>query len=153
MKTEKECKHFVSTIAPKNHVKYSKNLFTWIRKNIKDHLFPEVFADDVGTFWIGFLYEDGWFHGVRIFEVLCEGNSAKVFAYAKNQLNLTKDDSFWQRYQEIGRCAIDTKHQCWFIDDNTRWEYKGDERYCKWCGKVSQKKINYTVTKQCVKWE
>ena len=41
---------------------------------------------------------------------------------------------FWERYIQIGRCTIDTKHEWFFINSDDRYIMNRSIRTCTWCG-------------------
>ena len=65
-------------------------------------------------------------------------------------------DGFWERYQAIGRCAIDPGHTEVFLRDETRWETAADGESrrcrCRWCGSFTQILRRYTVQIERTEW-
>lgn len=49
-------------------------------------------------------------------------------------------DGFWDRYLEVGRCAIDPGHQEHFSGPE-RFSIQGNIRTCLWCGCVQHKVV------------
>lgn len=143
-------------IDPKNGLKYSPNLFKWLKN--RDHKsrawLIRVYREKCGTLWIGHIDTDlSFFSGTRLMSVLCEGGRAGSYAIGGELPGrLSEVTDFWERYMQDGRCAIDTDHIMSFVGDISRWLTDGDIRTCCWCGKVSQKLIKYTMTTECTKW-
>ena len=140
-------------INPKNGVKYSKNLYRWMKKYFKGTGLPNVYVVN-GDMWIGSFDGENWLIGSRVVSVLCNGPSAFRGAYCMKNAEKTLVENFWNEYALYGRCAIDKTHCMMFMDDSTRWEYIGkNTRKCKWCGNVTQI-LKRTVVKKTVKtWE
>lgn len=118
-------------ISPANGDKYSPNLHKWLRKHRHHDMKVWRFSDS-SIFYIGYMC-DGMLHGVRLMEVLCSGTKAEVYCYLGFPQEMP---DFWHRYQEQGRCAIDTEHNRRFIGDENRYVVDGDTRTCQWCGVV-----------------
>jgi hypothetical protein len=140
--------------------KYSPNLRTFLAKQSK-HRGPlqRVFKDAEGVRWIGFIDDEQWFTGTRLFRVLCVGKKAEVGAFAKLAGELTEDADFWRQYEAIGRCALDEAHIHWFVNGDDRFTYKddrfpdaADERRCRWCG-FEQRRVRWTETVERHRWE
>jgi hypothetical protein len=111
-------------IDPKRHEKYSPNLFRWLRKWKKEsrstfgHL--GVYVDKDGREYVGEMRDAEWLHGSRLGTILCDGGRAMVFACAPS-FGFKPVQGFWDRYVEIGRCAIDTKHNTSFQNSDGRY--------------------------------
>lgn len=134
--------------------RYSENLMKWVRKHRNAPLIavysPVSYVDgsDLGRFdaaktcagslYIGFGgLDDGWLHGARLSEILCNGVKASEWAYPpKHRFQPLPD--WWKRYIEGGKCCIDPEH--WLYTDRERWEVAedGKTRRCLWCGKHKQ---------------
>jgi hypothetical protein len=89
----------------------------------------EVFG--AGTLMLGFPDEDGYFIGTRMISALCHGSKAERAAYPYGK-GVELVEGFWDRYLEVGRCAIDPDHNENFMAD--RFSMDGDTRTCLWCG-------------------
>lgn len=128
----------VAAIHPRHGSKYSPNLYKWLTMRSRKHhaWTSRVFRDKEGVLWIGFL-DDGYFIGTQLMEVLCSGTKAESAAWC-NLGRMTEIEEFWERYTEVGRCAIDPAHTMFFIGDETRWLATGDHRECQWCGAHTQ---------------
>lgn len=141
----------LALISPDCGTKYSRNLYQWLtsKRNKSRSWWWRVYRDAEGTFWIGML--DGReLIGSRLIAVLCNGESEATAAW--QQIHAVEIPDFWARYMTDGRCAIDTGHTMWFIDDETRWSASGDTRACQWCGKASQTLKRWSEVVQCEKW-
>lgn len=136
----------LKAINPKNGDKFSPILFAWIssRSNPyrRNYL---VYRDPDGVLWIGDVDGD-WFTGCKLIGVLCNGTGEPSGAYAGLGARVEVIPDFWDRYEAIGRCAIDKTHELYFVGDETRWSVTGDSRSCLWCGNCTQTRI--TTTKQ-----
>ncbi|MCK9394266.1 MAG: hypothetical protein M0Q44_01580 [Methylobacter sp.] len=60
---------------------------------------------------------------------------------------------FWNRYTDIGRCAIDQEHKIYFVGDDTRWRTAGDHRECLWCGTHAQRQLRWVEPVDRSAWE
>ena len=136
-------------IDPKNHSKYSPNLYNFLKKERNEDIlkYSQVYIDEEGVFYIGY-YFDNSFIGSRLMSVLGDGGRAQKGCYSyfreANQ-NLTHIKTFWKKYIKFGRCAIDPEHKMYFIGDDSRWDVskkaaKGNLRKCLWCNNCIQKK-------------
>jgi hypothetical protein len=65
---------------------------------------------------------------------------------------MTEVEDFWDRYSEVGRCAIDTTHWMFFIGDAGRWLEDGETRTCQWCGKHTQRRHTIVETVERSEW-
>lgn len=72
------------------------------------------------------------FAGVRLMSTLCEGGKAGSWCYVNMVPDLELVEGFWDRYLQVGRCAIDPDHHQHFMGD--RYSTKDDVRTCLWCG-------------------
>lgn len=135
----------LETIAPKNAPSFSANLHRWMQKNGRAG--DTVYSLDAGgklakvygagTLFLGQPYGDYSgdtdFSGVRLMEVLCNGASAVRSCFAGDAPSLVEVPRFWERYKQVGRCAIDVSHSIGFRDDAERFHEVGGRRICKWC--------------------
>jgi hypothetical protein len=71
--------------------------------------------------------------GVRLMDVLCHGADASRVCLAGALESLEEVSDFWTRYQQIGRCAIDTEHKTSFVH-GVRYTAAGAVETCLWCG-------------------
>lgn len=129
-------------IDPARHPGYSPNLYRYLKHNAHFYrdggILDTAYAVQAGTrlaefvgggtLMIGYRY-DGDFIGSRLMSALCKGIKAERFSYPGGAVVI---DGFWDRYLQVGRCAIDPDHEAHFIGD--RYEIRGDERVCRWCG-------------------
>ena len=142
--------------------KYSPNLRAFLARQTK-YRGPllRVFNDAEGQRWIGFIDEETWFIGTRLWRVLCVGRKAEVGAWPKLASELVEEAGFWDRYEAVGRCAIDEAHKHWFVNGDDRFAYPSeddrmagddDTRTCRWCGH-EQKRVRWTETVERERWE
>lgn len=89
-----------------------------------------------GTLLLGFI-DDEFFTGSRLIAVLCNGSKADRAAYPGVTDGLELVEGFWDRYLELGRCAIDPSHQEHFLGN--RFQIHGDTRTCLWCNHRQRK--------------
>jgi hypothetical protein len=148
----------LSAINPKKHPKYSPNLYKWLthpdRKNSR--LFEEikVYRDSNDFLWIGYI--DPKFKGyseflsARLYGVLCNGSKEK-WSWRTGE-GMVEVEGFWQKYEAIGRCAIDQNHEKVFTGDKTRWQHNGSTRHCQWCGQVTQRLHTWTEVVTKMAW-
>ena len=149
-------KEHLPRIAPTNHVpedKYSLNLWRWARKALRGHRCSLVVAfatrdgDEIKEYdptktqasrlYIGYgNIDDGWLHGSRLSEILCNGIKAAGFAYPPKMRFVIVPD-WWERYEAGGKCFIDPEH---WLYGHERWKENpdGKERTCIWCGDHKQ---------------
>jgi len=142
----------IAAVNPKNGTKFSPNLYQWLTKRDTRRLRKNavVCKDKDGKLFVGAL-DDGWLHGSNLMRVLCVGGKAEVFAFylgAHEEIA-----NFWQRYMEIGRCAIDQDHRMYFTGDDARWKTEGDTRHCQWCGNHSQTLRRWIEPVDRQRWE
>lgn len=141
----------LSAINPRNHPKYSPNLYRWLshpdRKN--SYLFGKIdlYRSSYCGLWIGYIDPEelnGYteFLAAKLNSVLCNGSKEK-WGW-RNSAGMVKVEGFWQKYEAIGRCAIDQSHEMVFIGDQTRWRQDGNTRHCQWCGQVTQRLHTWT---------
>lgn len=155
----------VKLIDPKLSQSYSPNLHKYVKrfaKEMRDHRFPDVYQDCkkeglfAGCLYIGYMdTQEGpnGFVGARLNRVLVNGSSVygreRGWFIGLGPDNMTHIADFWDRYLQIGRCAIDTNHTQWFIGDNGRYVMNGDIRTCTWCGAKHKRRIEIkTYTKE-----
>lgn len=154
-------KELAAAINPRLNPSYSPNLHKWVKhwaKSHPEHMLPEVWLENDGMklLRIGFQSRekiermDCGFIGVRLNAVLCNGTSANKergwFTYL-GPGNMTHIADFWERYLQIGRCAIDTEHSKHFLESEGRYVMDGDTRTCTWCGAQHKRRIK-TITKE-----
>jgi hypothetical protein len=148
----------LKAIAPASGPQFSPNLFKWLKASERRLRFTRVYVDQDGGLWIGELDDDcgdgPWLHGTRLMSVLCGGVKAERMAYCvpANFRSLTEVPDFWSRYAQQGRCAIDTKHDQFFVGDEARWDMRGDHRSCLWCGQVTQTLKRWTEAVERSQW-
>jgi len=136
-----------------NGTKYSPNLARWIARQQRSTLGElKVFRDLDGVRWIGWVDDEHWFIGCRLMRCLSMGAKAETGAFAQKLGELTPEPDFWDRYNAIGRCAIDEAHAISFIGDEGRWSVDGDTRHCLWCGRHTQHLDRWTETTEHTCW-
>jgi hypothetical protein len=142
-------------INPKLHKKFSPNLYRYLKGNHFQKNYSKVWKDGDNTLWIGWRDESTFLVGARLMQALCKGGRCGVSSWILNSIGeLTEVKDFWQRYMDVGRCAIDPKHQKSFIGDDDRFTISNDGNYrgCTWCGHT-QKLRKWTETIERSKWE
>ena len=143
-----------SRIAALQSDKYSPNLRKWVLSRKQRAYRIAVYRNADGQLYIGQRFaDDNWFHGSQLNRVLCVGSRAESWAFAPEQLTLALIPDFWDRYERIGRCAIDEEHDRYFVGDETRWQVEGDVRSCRWCGNYKQTLRRWTETVERERWE
>lgn len=148
----------IDAIKPKEEgSKYSPNLYAWLKARFRPEQI-KVLADVDGTLMIGHVdndHGDGpWLHGTRLMSVLFDGIKAKSMAYPiGSRFPFKEQPHFWVHYTEDGRCAIDPKHERYFVGDQHRWEIVGDTRRCRWCGKRHERLETWTETIKRTAWK
>lgn len=150
----------LKAINPKLNPSYSPNMHKWLKTWIKTYpewMIPEVWIENGGLqLWrIGYHDNEGMqnkncgFVGIRLNAVLCQGASAnkeRGWFMGLGTGNMTPVEDFWERYLEIGRCAIDTDHKQWFIGDEDRYSMDGEIRTCNWCGAKHKRRLETKTT-------
>ncbi|MDH0342019.1 hypothetical protein [Chromobacterium haemolyticum] len=141
----------LNDIHPCKSPAFSPNLHRWMRS--RGHAYQNGgVADTVyrvrpdsklattygaGTLFIGHPYSqyegDTDFSGELLIAVLCHGTKAGSFCFAGAAPALEEVTGFWDRYLDVGRCAIDPDHKEHFIGGD-RFRIEGDLRECLWCG-------------------
>jgi len=150
-------KEHLPQITPTNHLpedRYSLNLWRWARKALRNERIgiAVAFATQGGkeydpaktqasSLYIGYCdyrggFDDGWLHGSRLTEVLCNGVKAAAFAFPPRMGFVIVPD-WWERYMAGGKCFIDPEH---WLYGHERWKESpdGKERTCIWCGDHKQ---------------
>lgn len=140
-------------IDPAKHPGFSPNLYRYLKRNahfyrdggILDTLYivqeGTRLAEYVGagTRMIGFDF-DSDFIGGRVMSALCNGVKGDRACYPSGGVVV---EGFWDRYLQVGRCAIDPQHLENFMGD--RYDVRGDERVCRWCGARHQRVVTERV--------
>jgi len=92
--------------------------------------------------YIGFERDGDWIHARQLRNLCLHGSNLDCWAYGpchdtRNWVDIT--DQFWERYFEIGVCAIhgDYAHN---------WSNGIDTRTCRYCGKTETKQIKPVTT-------
>lgn len=133
-------------IHPKGGAKFSPNLYQWMRKHahfyadgagtphgvwrVKPGMGRDIYHE--GSLMLGMAGDHGDFLGTRLMSVLCEGAKATNWCLPGLLDRLEPVEDFWDRYVQVGRCAIDPDHSIHYIDD--RWHQNStDKRTCRWC--------------------
>lgn len=141
----------LADLSPDKSPAFSPNLYRWMRRQahfyqdggVADGVYrvmPRTRAADMfgeGTLFIGFPMNghlgDTDFLGARLMGVLCQGSREIRWAYPSLAQDVEQIGDFWDRYLEVGRCAIDPDHEEHF-SCGTRFAVSGNERVCLWCG-------------------
>ena len=135
-------------IHPKHSPAYSKNLRLWLKKHGRpgDTLFQVVAGSRLAqlygaeSFFIGQPYNgyegDTDFSGAQLMQVLCMGSSVTRACFPGGSQTLTEVSDFWDRYERVGRCAIDSNHQIMFREFEERFHHVDGQRTCKWCSQA-----------------
>jgi len=141
----------IELINPKNGDKYSANLYKYLKKYKRSK--HDVYRNsEDSSLWIGYFDEHTFFIGAKMASVLCEGGKAFRACFPPSFFTLpVLISDFWENYQKIGRCAIDSKHERCFIGGE-RWSKNGNVRTCLWCGHVQYLK-QWTETVERNAWE
>ena len=142
----------VEDFNPKNHPKYSPNLYKWIKS--QKLRYPRIYKDKEGRFWIGLIDKEfpGDLLGCRLAGVLCNGKKERMGWLLGFANQITECTNFWSEYRQDGRCAIDRDHAMAFVGDETRWQQDGDFRRCQWCGQATQRLHRWTETVAREEW-
>lgn len=134
--------------------RFSENLMKWVRKHRTSPIFVAYSRVSIidgkplpdfsysktcaGNLYVGFGdIDDGWLHGSRLSEIICNGVRAKEWANPpKYDFHVISD--WWERYITGGKCCIDPEHKLYH--DRERWELYagGRKRKCVWCGNFEQ---------------
>lgn len=154
-------------IAPARSRSFSPNLYAWMKKEA--HFYSDAgHAEQIyrvrpesslaesfgaGTLMIGHPYNqyegDSDFSGIRLISALCQGAKAGRMCFVGAMGSLELVDGFWDRYLEVGRCAIDPEHQEHFVGGD-RYAVDGETRACLWCGakhlRVMEPRVSYDET-------
>jgi len=131
---------------------YSQNLYKWLKKNpyySKVYLSPWSsflgYNPEKPVMMIGWLGEDGWFHGHQLRSV-CVGSrmDKQSFAYGHPEMRIKEwrdiTEQFISDYKRIGVCAIHGDNAHRFSEVNKK------EKICLNCG-VKYIKKSKRVTK------
>lgn len=138
-------------LSPEHSPSFSPNLYRWMQRRAHFYLdggvaenvyrvkpgTPTADSFGAGTLIIGHPFNghpgDTDFSGVRLYHALCNGRKALSWCYGNMAPDLEVVEGFWDRYLQVGRCAIDPEHQEHFSGAD-RFAMKGDIRKCLWCG-------------------
>lgn len=148
----------LSDLAPEHSPSFSPNLYRWMK--CRAHFYSdggvaegvyrvkpgtstaEYFGD--GTMMIGYPMNgypgDTDFSGVRLYHALCNGSKALSWCYTNMAPDLELVEGFWDRYLQVGRCAIDPEHQTHF-SGGERFIVNGNVRKCLWCGQQQRQVV------------
>lgn len=138
----------IEQISPGKGAKFSPNLYLWLKKQRTSWAY-RVYRDTDSYLWIGIL--DGReLIGAKLIGVLCNG--VKEGTAAWQNIHAVEVPNFWANYVSDGRCAIDSEHAMWFINDESRWEVDGDQRVCQWCLKASQRLVRKSKVVETQEW-
>lgn len=140
-------------INPKKDSRFSSNLFKWLKKHKSQNIGvafqrTSVLDDSVVEYDAGknqmsqliLFYgdlDDGYAHGARLSEIVCNGTRAKSFAYNVAIFDLvnvdeffTREDGWFDQYEVKGKCWLDPEHLVYF----ERWVNMESARHCDYCG-------------------
>lgn len=150
-------------ILPSKKPSFSQNLHKFVKawaKRYHETWTPQIWRDEQGQLYIGIIdpgvapTSKSGFLGVRLPRVLCNGASvlSREGGWYTNlgPANMTHVADFWDRYLQIGRCAIDTTHRQFFIGDEGRYIMTGKIRTCTWCGAQHKLRIEKKVTTRLI---
>lgn len=138
-------------LSPEKSSSFSPNLYRWMKR--RAHFYrdggvaegvyrvkPGTAAAEhfgAGTLMIGHPFNghpgDTDFSGARLMQALCIGGKALNWCYSNMAPDLELVEGFWDRYLQVGRCAIDPSHQTHF-SGGERFIVNGNVRKCLWCG-------------------
>lgn len=145
-------------LMPEKSASFSPNLYRWMKKSahfyrdggVADGVFrvkpgtPAAKSFGAGTLMIGYPINgypgDTDFSGSRLMGALCNGGRETCFCYAGIAPDLELVEGFWDSYLQVGRCAIDPKHERHF-SGGERYLVNGNQRECLWCGLHQQQVI------------
>lgn len=139
----------IQDINPKNGSKFSPNLYKFLSRktNSVTAMLATAWEDGNGEIWIGWYDDGGCFIGNRIYQVMCDPK-AQSFAYGGQLGKMTEIPKFWRDYINVGRCAIDAKHEQYFLGSK-RWSVAAKTRKCLWCGNCTQnQETRLVITKK-----
>lgn len=160
MKKIESTNELIKAINPTIKPSFSPNLHKFLkawRRRLPDYYMPEVWNDpETKMLMIGCHYKDepierASFGGLRLYSALCHG--AKAYQEKACYMHLIPSKmehitEFWERYLDVGRCAIDHEHKQWFIGGEGRFVMDGDVRTCTWCGLKHQRHIEVITTRK-----
>lgn len=151
MTTKASTKPIWGSINPKNGPQFSPNLYKFMSQMYVSRACARVYRDQLGTLWLGEI-DDHWFNGLRLMRALSGAKLREIGSYPNLAHNLVEVEDFWQRYEKIGRCAIDPEHAIGFIGDETRWQIDGEVRHCRWCKARTEHRITWTESHDRESW-
>lgn len=133
--------------------KYSWQLYRWLKKHPtattiwRGSWNSITGVSDDPVLYIGEKRDGVWIHCRQLRNLCCAGQGLEMFAYGaphdtRNWSDVT--DWFWNKYREIGVCAIHGDYAHDFIES-------GDSRRCKYCGVVEVKKTEMRPVTRWVK--
>lgn len=131
-----------SEIDPNKSDRYSAGIHRYIRR--KRDFGTKVFDTRMGLV-IGSVDPFGLM-GVRMIDAIHDGGRARLMDFGSSGFAAVPD--FWDRYVQVGWCAIDTAH----LDHSERWLCTGNIRKCRWCG-LEQRRVVESVTTERERWE
>jgi len=141
----------LQAIAPNHIASFSPNLYAWMK--VHGHFYREggvlhgvwcVRAQTPASKYLGESTlllgyataehaQDSDFVGVRLIAALARGAKAEGMFYPGLASDIEPIPDFWEKYLEVGRCAIDPAHSEHFVGSD-RFVADGDIRTCLWCG-------------------
>lgn len=140
-------------IHPSQGAKYSPNLYEFLtaKRNKSWAALQHLFEDKQGKQWLGFFDDVGHFVGARLSQILSYGKKTDVTCPV-NLGEMREVEGFWPRYVELGRCAIDPKHEMHFLGERWRANADGNQRSCLWCQKATQRLVRREVVVTKTEW-
>lgn len=144
-------------INPKNHEKYSENLYKWLKKNKNFLPGVNVYKNiKENKLYIGCFNEthDTNFWGAGLNAVLCKMSNDLFRLHEILISDFVVIENFWEDYIKIGRCAIDVDHTMSFLNSDNRWKYTndGNTKSCTWCNDCIKWRKLYSVTELRSRW-
>lgn len=142
----------LADLMPDKFPSFSPNLYRWMKRHshfyrdggTADSVYrvkagsrsAEIFGE--GRLLIGHPLNghamDTDFSGSRLLGALANGDRERRYCYTQIVGDLELVEGFWDRYLQVGRCAIDPEHSVYFSSSSERFSVRGDHRTCLWCG-------------------
>lgn len=122
--------------------RFSLNLLKWVKARKDRNLIVAIATEGQRAYdatktqtaylYIGYSFEDGFFMGSRLGEILCNGARTGTWAFQPSMKFVLVPD-WWQGYIAGGKCFIDPEH--YLYGGKERWQLSEDGmyRHCIWC--------------------
>lgn len=141
----------LADLGPQRSAAFSPNLYRWMRAHgafrraggvVQTAYLPRPGSRAEAEFGCGTLFlgkpfdavgGNPDFCGARMIAVLCDGAREHNWCFSGLMPDLAPVAGFWERYLQVGRCAIDPEHQQYFLGGD-RYRVEGRSRTCLWCG-------------------